>query len=244
MRIAVHLTPEKGLPKKGLSEMLHSIADSGYRNVEVTGIVDSSAEAFRNELDEAGLNVVAFEVELHELSARPEQIAKDARALGAEWIVITPLYLDEFGDGWKLTGARLSKLAEQMRAEGFRVAYRNGKNDFVKDGDSTGLENLLIGAGPALDADLDLDTAQKTGEGPVGWLKRLEGRAPLTHITYKHQAQDGAKSDSQNGWHDIVATADTTGVEWALVELENKTDTLVEDAKSSHEFFKSLGFED
>ena len=71
MRLAVHLTPSKGLPKIGLRESLQDIAASGYRNVEVTGIVDDSASSFRQELDLAGLNVIAYEVELHDLSGRP-----------------------------------------------------------------------------------------------------------------------------------------------------------------------------
>ena len=65
----------------------------------------------------------------------------------------------------------------------------------------------------------------------------------LTRVAFKRSGKNGS-TDKHLDWHEVMDSAEKAGVEYAVVELEDKTADLIDDAKASHEFFSRLGVGD
>jgi sugar phosphate isomerase/epimerase len=209
--------------------VLAQVAAMGYGAVEPFDILRDPA-GLRADLDAAGLLVCS--VHAAPMGADAEAVARAARTLGADTVIIPYLPPPRFADaGRVLALAReLNELAAQLAGRGLRLGYHN--HDFELSSLVGGVPALEVLAGHLDDAVLlEVDTywAAVGGQDVPALLRRLGDRVRYLHV------KDGPVVD-----RDDVMTAVGTGrmpvaeilaanpsVQWHVVELDRcATDTM------------------
>ena len=209
--------------------VLAQVAAMGYGAVEPFGILNDPA-GLRADLDAAGLLVCS--VHATPTGADAEAVARAARTLGADMVIIPYLPPPRFADADSVLALarELNELAAQMAGRGLRLGYHN--HDFELSslvGGVPALEVLAHHLDDAVLLEVDTYWAAVGGQDVPALLRRLGDRVRYLHV------KDGPVVDRND-----VMTAVGTGrmpvaeilaanpsVEWRVVELDRcATDTM------------------
>ena len=230
--IAVQMYSLRNIPS--LEDRLKLVHDAGITAVETVGTQDTTAPQLKALLDKYGIIVTSSHVPLAELRKDLPGVVAFNKAIGNRVLVVP--YLDDAdrpkdAAGWTALGKSLGQLATTLKAQGMTLAYHNHNFEFVRFGDTTGLELLLEGAGPALKSELDLAWVARSGNDPVVYLGKLKGRLYAVHA--KDNAPEGQAVDESGfaavghgvlNWKAILPAADRAGVKWYIIEHDNPRD--------------------
>lgn len=173
-----------------LDASLKSLADIGYRTVELPGLLGKSPADLKAALDRAGLSCPSVHIQPRgrggsdpTLDGDPGKLAAALHALGAKAAVapicffpdrleLKPQAGEDMGgmlrrlvsqmtaDDWKLNAQFLNERASLLKKEGLQVGYHNHNFEFLPLGPTYGLEILLK----------DTDPSLVTFEVDVGWV--------------------------------------------------------------------------
>lgn len=203
---------------------LDAVARIGFQWVEVAGIHFGSAQAFRQQLDQRGLQVAALHTNLPQLESQPLAAVADAKTLGCRYLVCSYLAVED--RDYPQARERLSRAAAVVAAEGITLCYHNHSFEFDRDAQGrTGLEILLAEAGPTpLHAELDIYWVQHGGDQPVAWIRNLAGRSPLLHVKDMADSPDRSFTEVGTGTVDIaaaIAAAQEAGTAFFILEQDS-----------------------
>jgi sugar phosphate isomerase/epimerase len=168
-----------------------------------------------------------------------------ANAVGHHWVVIPWIdaALRRKPDDWPRFADRFNSLAAKAKEAGLRFAYHNHDFEFMKVGDSTGLDVLLAKTDPALvDFEMDLYWIVKAGGDPLDFIKRYPRRFPLMHVKDATAAPERKIMDVGSGTIDfakIFAASDFSGMQHAFVEHDEPADP-IESARNSYRYLAAL----
>ena len=185
------------------ADVLRTLAEAGYTNVETFRPNYEDAEGFRKALDEAGLTAKSGHFDLAMAEENLDRVVEICRALGIETVVIPFLMPDlrpQDAAGWSELGTRLAELAAECADEGLRLAWHNHDFEFVALPDGSFPIEHVLAEGVLWEA--DLAWIVRAGADPAAWLERHAGRIASIHV--KDIAPKGENLD-EDGWADVGA---------------------------------------
>ena len=182
---------------------LAMLAKAGYREVEGFGGVYGEPAKLRQALDANGLTMPSAHFSLEQLEKQKKEVLGIAAALGVNKMVIPYLVAEarpKSAKGWRDFGKRLNALASEYRQEGYGVAWHNHDFEFIPLKDGTTPHELIFGAAPLLDWEIDVAWVAMAKQNPLKWIKRYAGVITLAHV--KDIAAPGTKQN-EDGWDDV-----------------------------------------
>jgi sugar phosphate isomerase/epimerase len=203
------LGPEAG---DDLDATFAEIAEIGYRDIEMPGLLGHPASAVRAAAARAGLAISSIHVPLATMGQgggltfenEASALADTLGELGASWAVAPiALFPDGFRPGpgddfaaaigkafaaagpevWQRTAELLNRKGEALKPLGIRTGYHNHNLEFAPIGETTGWDILVAETDPGIVSfEIDLGWVAAAGLDPVAFLARHSGRIALIHV--------------------------------------------------------------
>ncbi|MBI4922961.1 MAG: sugar phosphate isomerase/epimerase [Devosia nanyangense] len=185
-----------------LDDTLKTLKQLGYTQVEGWGGQFADPAALAASLKAAGLVMPTAHIGYAQLEDTAAAI-KIAQTVGIQTIYCpappTPDYRAGMGD-WAALGAGLAKIGAALNAAGIGFGYHNHHWEFAKGADGKYPIEVLLGASPSLEWEMDLAWVVKGGEDPVKWMDKYGSRISAVHV--KDIAPAGECVD-EDGWADV-----------------------------------------
>ncbi|MEZ4972658.1 MAG: sugar phosphate isomerase/epimerase [Cyclobacteriaceae bacterium] len=244
-------------------EVLKSINDIGYRNVEEVGYLERkfygmSPLEYKEYLNEIGMVPVSS----HQSGITYEnasQTIEDLKTVGYQYLVIPipPMGRFTFDPDTRemgMTGSAdslaqvLNFLGKKCDEAGLKLLYHNHDFEFRPGEDGIiPIDYLLEHTDPALvNFELDLYWAAKAGADPIAYFEKHPGRFKAWHLKdMDDQGRFAPVGKGQLDFAKYLAEKDLAGMEYYFVEQDMTFDgmTPYEAVKISHAAIKNLGFE-
>ncbi|MCB8821809.1 sugar phosphate isomerase/epimerase family protein [Microvirga rosea] len=234
-----------------LDRILDTVADAGYRNVEMVGSHLDDAATIKSKLDARGLKASSSHVSLAALREKPEAVLGACETLGFKDLfmpAVPPEQRDMDATGWRSLGKELGKIAEHFQGRGVRLGYHNHHWELKpKDGEKTALELIFEAAGGSpLTWQVDVAWLVRGGADPEHWIDRYRDRITAAHVkdiapTGQNEDQDGW-ADVGSGvldWRDLWKVCREAGAEWMVVEHDKPADP-ARTARNSFAFLRGI----
>jgi sugar phosphate isomerase/epimerase len=217
-----------------LEEQLKIVHDAGIHAVETVGTQNASAADLKRLLDKYSIKVVSTHVQLSDLRSDLDKVVGFNKSIGNSVLVVPYLKKEERptdAAGWTALGKELGAISNKVRAKGMTLAYHNHDFEIVDFNGKTGLELMFEGAGPKLEAELDLAWIARAGYDPAALLGKFRGRVFAVHA--KDNAPTGQAKDEDGfaalgkgvlNWNAILPAAARAGVRWYIIEHDHPLD--------------------
>lgn len=188
-----------------LDRQLDTVAQAGFRHVELIGSQLDEAAATRDRLTARGLTASSSHVSIAALRERFDVVAEACKTIGFTQLFMPSVPAaerDSEGPYWQALGRELGGYAKRLAAQGIALGYHNHHWELkTKEGGATALELLFEAAADSpLSWQVDVAWLVRGGADPLAWLKRYTGRVASAHA--KDLAPAGQKLD-EDGWADV-----------------------------------------
>src|SRR5262249_3254664 len=210
---------------------LRSVAEIGYREVELAGFARGEAGAVQERLKQHNLDVPSMHANYGRLCADFDEVLEEAHLLGATFIVCPWIDAQErrTADDWMGVCRTLNRLGKAARSHGITLAYHNHDFEFVPVAGGATPFDLMVRETDAGDVKIELDVywAAKAGRNPVRCLEENEDRIVLVHL--KDMAADGSITELGAGVlpvEQIIRAALSGSVKHLFVEQDDPPDPL------------------
>nr|WP_153019137.1 sugar phosphate isomerase/epimerase [Lysobacter capsici] len=217
-----------------LEEQLKIVHDAGIHAVETVGTQNASAADLKRLLEKYSIQVVSTHVQLSDLRSDLDKVVAFNKSIGNSVLVVPYLKKEERptdAAGWTALGKELGAISNKVRAKGMTLAYHNHDFEIVDFNGKTGLELMFEGAGPKLEAELDLAWIARAGYDPAALLGKFRGRMFAVHAkdnapTGQAKEEDGfaALGKGVLNWNAILPAAARAGVRWYIIEHDHPLD--------------------
>jgi len=161
------------------------IAQIGYREVEFAGLYGHDPSEVRALLDRYQLDAVATHADWRQLRDDPEMAIRDAKSLGAKYLVLAWLPREERQtiEQWRWWVAQLNKVGETAAAEDVVLLYHAHDFEYRAIGGVRPIDLLLEQLDPRfVNFEMDIYWTVKGGGDPIALLRQHPGRFPLAHL--------------------------------------------------------------
>jgi len=206
---------------------LETIADIGYKNVELAGFCGFEANEFKSILDNLGLNVVSAHIGYDDV--KPENINATIEKykyfncpnLGIGWADFSNFKAPLFDD----FAATLNQATEVLEKHNMKLHYHNHAHEFEKvETGEFGLYRLAKSV-PKLNIELDTYWIQAGASSPKYVILAAAGRITLLHckdmaIINAEQKMTPIGTGNLNFAH-ILKAAKSSGVEYLIIEQDD-----------------------
>lgn len=228
---------------------VRKVKELGYDGVEFAGLYGKSAAEVKALLDEVGLIPVSAHVPLDDLVQKTEELVKEYKEIGCEYIAVPYLTEDRRPgtDGFERTIADIKKIADVCKESGIKLLYHNHDFEFKKIDGKYALDMLYSEVAPdRLETEIDTCWVGVAGENPSEYILKYSGRSPVVHLKdYYMKSKDkpqklyeliGIESDGEEtqeeafgfrpigyGVQDMPAILDASvnaGARWVVVEQD------------------------
>jgi len=230
-------------------ELIHTVADVGYRAVELVGMPGAKAADVAAVLQAHGVQAVSAHVGVQGLRDNLDETIAFHRAIENSHLIVpaAPQELRQTSDAavWRAFGAELGVIAGRCADAGMRLGYHNhwwemaevdGKRliDWLLEGDESGQVFF----------EPDLAWAAKGCADPVALLQQYTGRCPRVHA--KDLAKPGENADQMGladvgygilDWNLLIPAAKAAGAASFIVEHDLPADA-VASVRRSLEFLQ------
>ena len=255
---------------KDLAGTLRTIADIGYREVELAGIPTKSAKELRALLDGLGLTAPSMHASMVDLQDGLQERIDYAKALGTEYLVcafpwtadsrfranpghaVVSLASGITLDDWKWNAEQLNRIGEAANKAGLRCGYHNHNMEFRSYKGVVAYDELLRLTDPALvTMEMDLAWVVTAGADPVKYLKKHAERISLLHVkevrkdfTVTADRLDAQTTEVGSGkidWKRLFKAMDPERIRHYFVEQENFERAPLQSVKISFDYLQGLG---
>jgi sugar phosphate isomerase/epimerase len=194
-QIGIQLYTLRSLLENDAPGTLESLADIGYRNVELAGTYGYSAQEFRELLDRNGLRAFSAHVDFQ--NADVDQLIDDAKVLGYRYAACAYAKYDTIAE-WKDFADRLDKAGHAFRKAGIRYGYHNHNHEFEQIGGTRPFDVIAARTSRHnIHFEFDLYWQVVAGADPVAEYYRQFGRVRQFHV--KDRGADGGFADVGTG---------------------------------------------
>jgi sugar phosphate isomerase/epimerase len=186
-----------------VENMLKTLSDLGYAEVEGFGGVYDMPEKLRAEMDHLGLAMPTGHFSIEMLENKKNKTLRVAKTLGMNTLIcpfIMPDQRPKTAKGWKDFGKRLEAISRTYRAEGYGVAWHNHDFEFAPLKDGSTPHELIFANAPTLDWEIDVAWIARGKSNPLKWIKAYGGAITVAHV--KDIAPKGECID-EDGWADV-----------------------------------------
>jgi sugar phosphate isomerase/epimerase len=268
--IGIQLYTVREAAAKDLPGTLRTLADIGYREVELAGIPPTPAKQLSALLKELGLAAPSMHASMADLQAGLQERIDYAKALGTEYLVCAfPWTADSRFranpnqavmsiasgitlDDWKWNAEQLNKIGAVASKAGLRCGYHNHNMEFRSYGGVIAYDELVRLTDPALvTMELDIAWAVTAGVDPVKILKQHANRISLLHVKEvrkdlrtmvdRLQSQTTEVGSGKIDWPRVFKAMDPARIRHYFVEQENFVRSPLEAARISFEYLTALG---
>ncbi len=214
------------------------IKSQGINEVETAGFYGLAPDAFRAELDKAGLKAVSMHVSYERLKNDIAGLAAEAKATGATYVGLAwyPHDSKEFtmADAEK-AASDFNEFGKALKDNGLMFFYHNHGYEFQPWSEGgTLFDYLVTHTDPELVfLEMDVQWVVFPGQDPTGLLKKYPKRFRLMHMKDLKKGVVGnltggggpdlnvAMGDGQTDWPSVFKAARKTGIEHFLLEDES-----------------------
>ena len=255
---------------------LKAISDIGYRNIEFANHAADVHPGCGFPMEAAELKKVLSDLGLKAVSCHVHPLNKETIArvldyqeeMGNRNIVFGMSFFNSEDDVLRLAD-QMNEIARIAGARGFMTFYHNHFHEFQKFGGRYVLDILMDNTDASL-VGMQLDTywAQRGGQDPVAWLKKLGGRCEMIHQkdlpkgvspvsvfetlpedpritmeTFMQVSKVDFFTEVATGMMDIPAiikAAETNNAKYIIVEQDHTRLTELESIKVSHDAIMKL----
>jgi sugar phosphate isomerase/epimerase len=215
--------------------VLGTVAQAGYRQVEGFGGLYQDEAALRAMLDRRGLSMPTAHFGLDLLESDFPRAAEIARTLGVRTIICPHIAADlrpSDEAGWRAFARRLAAVAEKCRAAGLEFAWHNHDFEFHQTADGVVPMRVILDAAPEIGWEIDVAWVVRGGADPLAWIDEYGTRIIAAHV--KDIAPEGDAAD-EDGWADVghgvldwkaifAALRQHTGARVFVMEHDNPND--------------------
>jgi sugar phosphate isomerase/epimerase len=225
---------------------LRSVADMGYREVELAGLFGHDPAQVRQLLADLGLEAVGSHVDWTRLRDDPEGAIEETLALGAEYLVFPWLPDTERVtlEQWRGWVARLNALGAASKERGLAVAYHNHDFEFTPIDGVQPYDVLLDERDPSLVSfELDLYWLAKAGGEPSALFERAPQAFPLVHVKDLRRSDQAIVDVGQGDldFAEVFAQAAAGGLQHFIVEHDSPADPM-QTAENSIRYLQQLTY--
>jgi len=185
-----------------LVDTLRTLKRLGYSHVEGWGDQFDDPAALAAALAETGLSMPTAHIGYARLEDTGAVIAI-ARKIDIKTIYCPAPPTSDYREGkadWNVLAAGLARIATALDAAGIGFGYHNHNWEFGKTASSKRPIEVILGASPVLQWEMDLAWLVRAGEDPLEWMDRLGDRITAIHV--KDIAPSGQALD-EDGWADV-----------------------------------------
>jgi len=211
------------------AQTLARVRKIGYRGIQLSNHGPIAPERIRAIAKENDLIICATHQKPQMFFDEPEAVVQLLDQLG------TKLTAYPFPAGVDLSKeeevsamiAKLNTVGAMLAKAGQVLMYHNHALELYKLNGKMVLERIFEETDPAfLQGELDTYWIAAGGQNPAKWLEKLSGRHPLLHLKDYAVTATGAVHETMIGagnldFKEIIAAADTAGVEWFAVEQDS-----------------------
>ncbi len=203
---------------------LAQLAEIGFKGVEPFHLFGKSAHAFRQQVNELGMQVSSTHTPWINRTEDINEVVETVQALGlnrAAGGYMPEDFAD--GDALKRTIEQTQGYVDALRPHGLKLFLHNHYWEFAEINGSTAYHHLQD-AVPDVEFEIDIYWAANFGHNdPAAELARVRARTPLIHVKdgpleprQSHVAVGSGKMDIAA----VFAATDPNVLEWAIVELD------------------------
>jgi len=223
--------------KKDVPGTLARVREMGIQEVETAGTWGQTVEEHRAALDKARLRCRASHMPYDKLQSDPAAVLKDAKTLGARWVVCAWIPHEKaFSREDALKAAEtFNRVGKAGKDEGLRFAYHCHGYEFVPSPEGTLFETFLGATDKSLvNIEVDVFWAKAGGADPAKLIEKLKGRVPFLHVKDMKKGlsfpagTSSAPDDSnvvvgtgQIDWPTVLRAAAKSGTEAYFIEDES-----------------------
>jgi sugar phosphate isomerase/epimerase len=239
----------------GIEKVIEKVAQMGYTKVELAGYKDGLIYGmeplqFKKMANKKGLQLTSSHV-VRKLTKNPEadtefwsQAIKAHTILGVKYIIMPaypfnkkkPVTMEDVVKTCKY----FNKVGKMVADAGMQFGFHNHALEFTNTIDGKPLYDLMLEKSDPQNVVFQMDVywVKEGGYDPIDYLKKYSGRFPLLHI--KDKQVIGASGETDFG--PIFKAAYKQGLVDYYVEVEEYTNTPMEDVKESFDFLNNAKF--
>ncbi|WP_420583541.1 sugar phosphate isomerase/epimerase family protein [Ruegeria sp.] len=164
----------------------------GFSDIETIGFHDLPPQEMARQIADSGLTVRSAHFDWEEFEARFDEIPRLLRRLSCEVTVMPWLSPDKRPDtinGWRAIAEQLAEWADQLAAQGIRLAFHNHDFDLVDLGRMTALDVIL--SHQDLHWQPDIGWLAVSVPDPAALLRRYADRIVSVHAKDADPSQQG-----------------------------------------------------
>ncbi|HVK57458.1 MAG TPA: sugar phosphate isomerase/epimerase [Candidatus Kapabacteria bacterium] len=221
---------------KDVPGTLDLVKSNGIKYVELAGTYNLTPDQFKKLLADRGLEPISGHFSYDLFRDKPEEVAKQAKALGLKYAGCAWISHKAPFDEAQAKGAIevFNKAGAALKKEGIQFFYHNHGYEFRPAVNETYMDLLIKGPDPKLVAfEMDTFWVKHPGADPTEWLNKYPNRWKLMHVKdMKHGTEsnfsggsnvnnDVALGTGVMNWPSILAAAKKAGVEYYFIEDES-----------------------
>jgi sugar phosphate isomerase/epimerase len=207
---------------------LATLAEIGYRNVELAGYYGHQPSAFHDLLTKQGLRAVAAHVPIDRFENELETVIAEAKMFGMHSLVVPWLSEEQRRSQFvRKLPIKLNAWGEEVVKAGMRLAWHNHEFEYeIRVDERTMMSLLLADTHPDyVDFEPDFHQIAMAGVDPLTELREMHPRVRLAHA--KDVAADGSTVNVGRGiidWQAIVATSRENMLDYLIIEHNQPDD--------------------
>lgn len=234
---------------KGPAEMestLKALAEMGYEGVELFLYAGVKPEQLKKMLETFHLEAIATHVHQFRWDADTDEEIEYAQKAGIRRLVypwVEPEKRSE--ECFHKLKDYLEELSAKCSARGIELLYHNHDFEFAPMGEGRVIDYLL-GQSNAYGFELDTFWAEFAGVNAADYLQQLGSRVPIIHIKdylgidESKEPQITAIGTGKLDNIPIIRTAREMNKEWLIVELDSSPYPVLESARMSIDYIRSV----
>lgn len=222
--------------QESVSATLDVIRELGITDLEFSNLFGHSAAELRGMLDARGMQCSSYGVGYADLDGRTEDVAAEAKTLGASFVRVAWIPHEAPFDLADATTAveTFNRVGALLRDHGLTFCYHNHGYEFIPHGSGTLFDLMVEKTDPeAVAFELDILWAHFPGADPAQLLRRYPDRFRLMHLKDLRRGvvgdltgqtareNDVALGDGQLDLPEILKAAGQSAISHAYIEDES-----------------------
>jgi sugar phosphate isomerase/epimerase len=228
--------------------MLRSVAEVGYRGVELAGYGGLPASELKAHLDELGLVPAGSHVRLDRLEGALDEEIGYAEKIGCRDLICPVLPEARRGslDDYRQLAEFLNAAGARCRDAGLRLSYHNHAFEYTEfpEQDAYAMDLLLGWTEPGVVYwEPDVYWIAKAGEDPAAYLRRYVDRCALVHLKDMANDAEGSFAEVGAGVLDFAQMFEAVDArpDWFVVEQDRTKGPPLESVRLSLENLRKWG---
>jgi sugar phosphate isomerase/epimerase len=186
----------RGSWPKGIEATLDTIKSLGVTEMEGGPIKGMATAELRRQLDKRGIKMVSIGADYNELAKSADQTIKDAKILGAKYVMVAWIPHDKSGftlENAKKAVADFNRAGKTLKENGITLTYHNHGYEFVPHEGGTLFDYIVKNTNPEyVSFEMDILWTAFPGQDPAALLNKYGKRWKLMHLK---DLKKGVKGD-------------------------------------------------